>query len=250
MSTYRAWRPPPIEWQLDNDEIHIWRVALQAPSASVLDKMSSTLASDEIDRVKHLRLQRDRERFIVARGILRILLGRYLGCVPQALHFTYNMYGKPSLDNAACRSPLSFNLSHAGGLALVAVTQHRALGVDIEPIRDDLALGQIADHFFSQAEQVSLRALPPTQQIEAFFKVWTRKEAYIKARGEGLSLALDSFDVSVVPGASAALLETRDDPAHAGRWTLEDLWPTPRYVAALAYEGRGCRINCWQWRWS
>jgi 4'-phosphopantetheinyl transferase len=175
--------------------------------------------------------------------VLRAILGGYLNQGPECLSFCYNSQGKPALDGDAIR----FNVSHSHGVALYAVTRGREVGIDIEHIRFDLAVAEIAERFFSRREVVMLRALPAEVQRQAFFLCWTRKEAYIKARGEGLSLPLDQFDVSLAPGEPAAVLGTQRDPSEASRWSLQELTPAPGYVAALAVEGHGWRLTCWQW---
>jgi 4'-phosphopantetheinyl transferase len=176
--------------------------------------------------------------------VLRAILGRYLGSDPRRLRFHSNHYGKPSLAEPA--GWLRFNLSHSGGLALVAVTLDHELGVDVEQVRADLAGLSIAEQFFSPAEVATLRALPEPDRLQAFFNCWTRKEAFVKARGEGLSFPLKRFDVSLAPGEPAALLATHDDPAEAGRWTLHALSPGPGYVAAVAVYGPIMRVECWR----
>jgi 4'-phosphopantetheinyl transferase len=142
---------------------------------------------------------------------------------------------------------LSFNLTHSHQLALYAVTRRREIGVDLEYVRADFADEQIAERFFSPREVAALRTVPENLLKEAFFHCWTRKEAYVKAKGEGLSIPLDQFDVSLAPGEPALLLSTRDDPQEADRWSLQALFPGSGYVAALAVEGRTWRLKCWQW---
>jgi 4'-phosphopantetheinyl transferase len=121
------------------------------------------------------------------------------------------------------------------------------VGIDLEYIRSDLQVEQLAERFFSRREIATLRTLPPEVQRQAFFLCWTRKEAYLKARGEGLSLPLDQFDVSLIPGEPAALLSTQRDPYEVSRWSLQELTPAPGYAAALAVEGHGWGLACWQW---
>ena len=142
---------------------------------------------------------------------------------------------------------IRFNLSHSHGKALYAVSRGREIGVDLEFIRGDLEAEQIAERFFSHSEIETLRALPLSLRKHAFFLCWTRKEAYIKARGEGLSLPLDQFDVSLIPGEPAALLSTQSDSDEALRWSLRNLTPASGYAAALATEGRDWTLSCWQW---
>lgn len=242
-----SWRPPPKILRLGIDEVHVWRATLDL-KAGGLQSLQQTLSADERVRAGRFHFQRDREHFIVGRGLLRTLLGRYLETDPGQLRFCYSPHGKPALAWEANRNRLRFNLSHSRGLALYAVTRARELGVDIEFIRPEPADEEIAERFFSPREVAALRALPSNMQREAFFNCWTRKEAYIKARGEGLTLRLDQFDVTLTPGEPAALLSTNGDPQEASRWALKNLAPGPGYGAALAVEGDNWRLKCWQWQ--
>ena len=241
-----SWPPPPETLALGSDEIHVWRAALNCGAAPLQDLLQ-TLSADERARAGRFYFQQDREHFIAARGRLRIILGRYLVIDPNQLRICYSPSGKPSVAQECGGEAVRFNVSHSHGLALYAITHGRELGVDLERIRPDRADAQLAEHFFSPREVAMLRALPTSLQQEAFFHCWTRKEAYIKAKGEGLSCPLDRFDVSLVPGEAAALLSTPDDPPEASRWTLQELFPGPGYVAAIAVEGRGWRLRCWQY---
>jgi 4'-phosphopantetheinyl transferase len=179
--------------------------------------------------------------------VLRDILGRYLGRPPAALEFCYSAYGKPALAVGLEASGVRFNISHSHEMALFAVTCRREVGVDIEYLAREIRAAEIAERFFSARERADLRALPAEAQHRAFFNCWTRKEAYIKAHGEGLSLPLDGFDVTLGPGEPAALLATRGDPHEVLHWSLQALAPGPGYVAALAVEGRGWGATGWQW---
>jgi 4'-phosphopantetheinyl transferase len=240
-----GWRVPSCRPPLEPQQVHVWRVPLDIP-ASVRTALHETLSPDERDRAGRYRFDRDRNRFTVGRGVLRLLLGSYLGIPPDRPRLCYGAQGKPALANEGGEWDLQFNLSHSQGLALVAFSPGRALGVDLEQIRPDLAEDRIAESFFSRQEVATLRALPPEQQAEAFFACWTRKEAYIKALGGGLSISLDSFDVSLAPGAPAALLRVRDDPGEASRWSLRELDPGPGFAGALVVEGHGWQLERWQ----
>lgn len=242
----RSWYPPPKVLTLGSDEVHVWRASLDLPASRVRG-LQQTLAADERARAERFYFQKDREHFIVARGVLRDILGRYLDMQPGQLRFCYSPNGKPALAREFGGDALRFNLSHSHGLALYAVNSGREIGVDIERIRHDLAKEQIAERFFSPHEVSVLHALPANMQKEAFFTCWTRKEAYIKATGKGLTFPLDIFDVSLVPGEPAALLSTKWDPQEASRWSLQELNPGPGYVAAIAVEGHHWRLKCWQW---
>ncbi|MBA3256820.1 MAG: 4'-phosphopantetheinyl transferase superfamily protein [Pyrinomonadaceae bacterium] len=241
------WSSPPKNLILRSDEVHVWRATLDLQYSRV-QSLQQTLAADERRRAERFYFQTDREHFIVGRGLLRAIIGRYLEIEPSRLRFCYSPHGKPSLAGEFNADALCFNLSHADGLALYAVTRGRQLGIDIERVRADLADEQVAEQFFSPREVAVLRALSGDMQQLAFFNCWTRKEAYIKARGEGLSLPLDQFDVSLAPGGPAALLSTAGNPQEAFRWSLRELTPGSGYVAALAAEGDNWELRCWQWR--
>lgn len=192
--------------------------------------MRLMLSADERDRADQYRFERDRNRYTVGRALLRALLARYCDAHPAELVFDYGGFGKPSLKDGP-----SFNLSHSGALALYAFADSGELGVDVELQNDDFAKDRIAERFFSPAEVRSLRALPAEQQPGAFLCCWTRKEAFIKARGDGLSLALDSFDVTLAPDVPAALLRTAWSVREPRRWHMRDLSDRAGgYVAALA----------------
>jgi 4'-phosphopantetheinyl transferase len=206
------------------------------------------LTADEIARAEHFSFEKDRNRFVVARGLLRVLLAAYLRVEPQQLRFCYNAYGKPALDDALQECALQFNLSHSQGLALFAFAYQRVVGIDVEYMRAGIEYEQLAQHFFSPYEHEVLQALPNEMRREAFFNCWTRKEAYIKARGEGLSIPLDAFAVSLRPGESAALLNNREDLREVTRWSLCALAPGTEYAGALAVEGSGWRLSCWHWQ--
>ena len=209
--------------------------------------MLSTLSADEKERAARFYFQRDREHFIVARGALRAILGRYLQRDPTRVGFRYSPHGKPALAMEAPGEGLRFNISHSHGLALCAVTRGREIGVDLERVRSIANLEQIAERFFSPGENAEPRALPARVKAEAFFNGWSRKEAYLKARGDGLSLSLDQFDVSLASGEPARLPRNQREPRDVGRWPLQELPPVFGYVAALAVEGHGLQIRGWQW---
>ena len=246
MLNAHAWNPPPTDLVLTTAEVHVWQASLQPPvwRAHALEQILAPVERERADR--YVRSE-DRTRFIVGRGVLRTILGSYIGLDPDQLRFCYNPFGKPALAAAAGGEAIRFNVSHADGLALIAVTGSREVGVDLERIRPDFGTEEIAERFFSRREVAALRALPAARRVKAFFACWTRKEAYLKARGEGLSLPLDRFDVSLGPDQPAALLAVHDDPAEAMRWSLRELVPGPDHMAALAVEGHAWHLRCWQW---
>ena len=242
---------PSERLRLDKDEVHIWRCDLDQPT-SVRQGLIATLAEDERAKAARFYFDKDRNHFIVARGTLRAILGYYLNLNPAGLRFCYGEYGKPMLARELHGESLRFNLSHSDGLALVAVTRGREIGVDLEKIRPGMPDEGIAERFFSTGEVRALHELPRHQQDEGFFNCWTRKEAYIKAKGEGLSMPLSEFEVSLAPGESAALLSTKRDPHEAARWSMRELFPALGFVAAVVVEGSGWQLRCLQWseQWS
>lgn len=239
-----SWSPGPKRPELTAEEVHVWRAWLDAGESEVA-RLRALLSDEERARADRFYFAKDRRHFTVARGLLRALAARYTGRPAELISFTYNEYGKPSLSDEGAE--LRFNLSHSKGLALYAFARGREVGVDVEFSREDFGGEEIASRFFSPAEVAALRALPDAEKTRAFFNCWTRKEAYIKAHGLGLSLPLEGFDVSLAPGQPAALLGTRHDPAQAARWSLRALSPADGYAAALAAEGHGWRLSCWSW---
>lgn len=232
--------------RLGSGDVDVWQASLRQPAAWV-EGFRQTLSGDELRRADSFHFQRHREAFIVGRGLLRSLLGGYLQVLPQELLFSYTEFGKPSLAGSSGAAPLRFNFSSSHEMALYAFTMNREVGVDIEHRRADVECEQLAERFFSPSEYESLRKVPPHLRPRAFFNCWTRKEAFIKAVGEGLSFPLDRFDVSLVPGEPAGLLTVRGDVREAARWSLIDLPSPPDYAAALVVEGHGWRLRRWQW---
>lgn len=211
-------------------EVHSWCVPLDAPADTVA-ALAATLAEDERGRSARYRFAADRQRFIVAHGALRDLLGRYLGSDPGEIRFTHNAFGKPAL-HSELGSPLTFNLSHSGAYAVVAIAPGADVGVDVEQIRVLPDQEEIARRFFAAAAVDELRRLPRRVQAAAFFRWWTRHEAYVKACGEGLELRANA------PQEFAA----------ARRWSLYTIRPAPGYIGALAVAGGDWRVRQWQWQ--
>ena len=217
----------------------------QAPSQ--IQGFLHTLAPDEQARASRFYFARDREHFIVARGVLRAVLGCYLHRAPEYLAFCYGDHGKPGLARQCDEDAIRFNVSHSRGLALYAVARGRQVGIDIEHIRFDLAVAEIAKRFFPRREAAMLLALPTEAQRQAFFRCWTRKEAYIKALGDGLSLPLDQFDLPPAAEEPDMAPGAQQDPSETSRWSLQELTAAPGYAASLAVEGHDWRLVCWQW---
>jgi len=245
-STHQLWLSPPANLTLPNSEVHVWRAALDQPASHVRN-LAQILSSDERNRAQRFHFERHKRRFTVGRGVLRTILGWYLDIEPRQLEFSYGPQGKPYLAKQFGEPALQFNLSHSHELALFAFTLGREIGVDLEFIRPMPDLEEVATRFFSTNENAVLNRIPVRQKVEAFFTCWTRKEAYIKARGEGLSMPLNEFDVSLSPGEPAALLNVRINPQEVNRWSLQALDPAPGYIGALIVEGQAWDLSCWQW---
>jgi len=229
--------------KLPNDEIHIWYASLEQP----LSEFQRLLSADERERAERYHFEEDRRRFIVRRGILRTLLGNYLDIEPYQVQFCYGNNKKPGIADILGGRKVQFNLSHSRGLGIYAFTRTHEIGVDVEYIRDIPERGQIAERFFSARENAVFQSLPESQKQKAFFNCWTRKEAFVKATGDGLSYPLDSFDVSLVPGEPARLTGIKGDLNEASRWSLRELEPAVGFTAALAVKGRIERVYSRQW---
>lgn len=237
------WFSPPELMDLQPHQVDVWRISLDPPLDTV-KHLESTISEEESQRAARFRFTVDRDRYIVAHGSLRYILSENLRCDPKRLHFSTNEYGKPALED----HKLDFNLSHSGDYALVAVTREYKVGVDVEIIRSDMEHEKLAKRFFSPNEVAELTTLPSDQIIRGFFNCWSRKEAYIKAQGLGLSLPLASFDVSLTPNEPATLRATRPNPDEAARWTLISLDVGCAYVGALAVEGQELSFRFWDWK--
>jgi 4'-phosphopantetheinyl transferase len=242
MKLTSSFRLAPARLMLDVNQVDVWRADLELAPPE-LDRLQETLSADELDRATRFYFPKDQKHFIAARGILRDILSRYLGRSPTALHFFYAFLGKPSLASDCAAESFRFNLSHSGSTALYAVARQREVGIDLERIEPRLVEDDIAERFFSPNEVTKLRSLPASARSQAFFNCWTRKEAYVKARGAGLQIPLESFDVSLAPDEQVAFLSEGE----VG-WSLRALRLDPDYAAAIAAEGKDWQLRLWQWQ--
>lgn len=240
-----AWGPHPGEWALGARDVHAYRVLLgnHAPRTGML---LSLLSADERQRAGEFGTDALRDRFVLSRGILRELLSRYLGMPAAEIVLDYGSHGKPGLHRDT-DSRITFNLSHSGNVALYALAWDRAIGVDVECRGRGVAHEKVSRRFFAEAERVDLAALPADQVRRGFFNCWTRKEAYLKARGRGLSVSLSGFAVALTPGEPAVLRWVADEPEAPDQWRLRVLDPGEGYVAAVCVEGDGWRLRCMEW---
>lgn len=218
----------------NNTEAAIW--VAEVTGTNSLSDWEALLGPDERERAHSFHFPEDWQRYVYGRGLLRWLLGSYLELDPAALKFTYSEHGKPELAAGLSPRPLHFNLSHSGTKLLLAFAWERRVGADVEQVTGNRDLEQIAKRFFSPAERTALLALEGNTRKEAFYLCWSRKEAFLKAVGDGLSMPLDQFDVAVHPGKPAALLATRPDPTEAERWEMHGVDMGPGYAAAVVLE--------------
>lgn len=233
---------PEARIPLPQNEVHLWRIDL-ATVATAEQRWEQILSVDERTRAARFHFSRDRQYFTATRGLLRTILASYAASDPKELVFRYSDKDKPSLSPGHSGTQLEFNVSHSGSVALLAFAQGKAVGVDVEQVRENFEHEAIARRFFSEDEQRQLAALAPSERYGGFFRCWTRKEAYIKAQGTGLSLPLHEFDVSLRPGDVNALINTRPDSTEAARWCLQEVPAGDGYIAALCVRGHGWRLK-------
>lgn len=217
-------------------DVHVWSASVDVSDAE-LNVYRNQLSTRELHRAAQFRFLRDRARFIARHGLLRALLGRYLGIPPHQLRFCYGQHGKPALAGP-CSLPLKFNLSHSDGLALYAISRTCEVGIDVERVREEFPWQEVVGQVLSIRERAGLFHLPPALRRAAFYTSWTRKEAFLKATSQGFADPLDRFDVSWNPEEPVTLLERRVDASAVSRWSLYDVSPGASYVGALAVQSR------------
>jgi 4'-phosphopantetheinyl transferase len=227
---------------LGQDEVHVRIASLDCPQSDT-KYLDNILAEDEINRANRFHFKKDRERFVAGRGLLRMILSSYVGMPANEIIFTYGCHGKPGLRRHDGRPAIEFNLAHSAGTAIYAITRDRPVGIDIELVDHEFPIESVAERFFSKVEVAAFRSLPRDMQRIAFFKCWTRKEAFIKALGDGLSCPLADFDVFLTPGERARLLKVRWAPEEASRWCMEDIDSVPNCAAAVVFSGSPCRLH-------
>lgn len=245
----RHWHRAPASLALGRDDVHVWRVPLDVPRDVVAD-LVPLLSDEENARARQMLCDTAGRRFIASHGALRRILSRYRHERPEQIRFVTDARGKPHLASLAGAPTLRFSLSHSGESALVAVAEDRDVGVDIERIRPLSAWREIAARYFSKQERAALCALPQDRALDAFFQGWTRKEAYCKALGQGVSQRWRQFNVSLTPGVTTELPGAGPEAGLEGGFTVCPLAPGARHVAAVAARGAGWHLVCWQWSWA
>jgi 4'-phosphopantetheinyl transferase len=236
---------PPMPASLAEGDVHVWRIDLDAGAAD--HRLWAALSPDEVARAARFHFERDRARFVVARAALRRILEDYLGTGPAAIAFVYGSHGKPALARPWSESGVCFNLSHSQEVGLCAVTRDRRIGVDVERIRPLDDMQYLAGRVFSASERAALHRLPPSARLAGFFNAWTRKEAFIKALGEGLSHPLERFDVTLAPDVPARIERIDGDPRRAARWALCAVEVDDEHVGAVAVEAPPPALQLRRW---
>jgi 4'-phosphopantetheinyl transferase len=232
--------------RLQKGEVRIWSTSLEVGAAELQDR-ESVLSEDERRRARRFVFERDRVAFVAARAALRSILARCTAVDAASIQFAYAAAGKPELAGAAAASGIRFNLSHSEALAVIAVALERPIGADVEWLGREVDYEPVARTFFSAAEVAALTALPPHLRKQGFFNCWTRKEAFLKATGEGIGSRHARFDVSLAPGEPARLLRIGDEHPSAAHWHLHAFEPAPGYVAAVAFQGECTRLSVASW---
>jgi 4'-phosphopantetheinyl transferase len=228
--------PPSNLCSPSYNEVHLWLANLDVPIERVRE-LATILSPDERARAERFYFELHRNRFIVSRGGLRTILGRYLNIKPDRVEFEYSSRGKPKLADSCGAEQLRFNVSHSQDLALYGFSCDRAIGVDLEYLRAIDDVQKIAQRFFSTQESAIIDSLPEDERIAAFFRGWTAKEAYLKATGDGLAGSLEAPEVSLEPGEPVRLLALDGDSQAAARWHLHSFIPAVDYIATVAIEG-------------
>lgn len=238
-----AWKSSPLNLKLSPDYLDIWQVPL-SPSPR-MDRYRALLSRDELDRCGRFKSEKRRREYTIIRGLLRLLIGRCMDVDPSTFEFAYTEHQKPYLPAASLGVPISFNITHSHNLALIALTLERMIGVDIEFIRHNVEFRKLAKRFFSKQESRALDAYDDTLLPAAFFACWTRKEAFVKALGDGIAFGLHDFTVSVDPRDREVALLTDRDSNESGKWSIINLDIVSDYAAAIAANGEKFKLRLW-----
>jgi len=230
-----------LDYQINDQQIHIWTVDV---SNHLNPDFAAYLDNQESERAERFKFSKDRNCFIGSHVALRILLGKYCDCAPRAIAYEYTAYNKPTLiDN----NPIQFNLSHSHNQAIIAITKNHPIGIDIEYMQEKKILTELAKRFFSSQEYEEYKSLATSQKTLGFYNCWTRKEAFVKALGIGITCPLKSFSVNLTPEIDAKILSVQNNQDDVNQWKLFGFIPENNYCAAIAWRGPekelyGCKI--------
>jgi 4'-phosphopantetheinyl transferase len=244
-----TWAAIPLPLELSTDLVHVVRFPLDLP-VEQWTSLNKFLTDDERDRAARFRVNSPRQQFVICRATLRRLLSSLCGIEPKQIPLICENHGKPRVTNATLgRSgpEIEFNVSHSGHFGLIALTLESPVGIDVEEHNSDVQMLKVAERFFAPEETAALHKLSPEKQLAGFYRGWTCKEAYIKAKGAGLSLSLCSFCVEIDPDCPASLLRINDQPHEPAKWTTQSLEIGQNYAAAVMVARPNCQIECWNW---
>ena len=241
------WANPPDDLfqKLRPGQVHVWRARIEE-SSSQASHYRSYLSTDEIQKAERCRIPHPQYQFVVTRGILRRLLGRYLGVPPTQLRFGAQARGKPTLEDP-CDTSFQFNVSHARGMALLAFTIEHPLGIDVEWVNQNVHVRDIAARYFSPREVAYLSSLPSERFNQDFFSFWTCKEAYLKMEGRGLSKGLAQCEITLQPDSVGVALSQLDKQDQVKPCSLLRIHASPEHVGAVAVEDPTAEISYWDW---
>ena len=239
---YCDWSKPPGNLTLLENEIHLWRANLDLPSVTI-NKLASSLSEDERTRANCFRFEQHRQHFIAGRGILRQLVANYLQVKSDLVIFEYSSRGKPHLASALNQGNLHFNVSHSQGWALYGFNYQRIIGVDLEFIKDNIDYKQLAKRFFTSQEVELINSYPAREQKTIFFQLWTAKEAYLKAKGDGLAGSLDSIQFTLNHNQEINLVAIKQDHKQASNWLIKNFIPQDNFVATIVVENSSPASN-------
>ncbi|MDJ0533219.1 MAG: 4'-phosphopantetheinyl transferase superfamily protein [Xenococcaceae cyanobacterium MO_207.B15] len=237
-----VWQNPSPNLTLLNDEIHLWRANLNL-SPQHIEQLETTLSEDEQLRANRFRFPNHRRRFVAARGILRQLLGFYLQTSGDIVSFTYNLKGKPQLAPDFSNTNLEFNISHSQDLALYSFNRDQIIGIDLEYLRDNVDYENIAQRFFCQREFNLITTCPKQQQLARFYQLWTAKEAYLKATGEGLAGGLETLEINFDSAGNIYLYKIKNQKNLAHQWSLYNFIPETNFIATIALSGKEKKLT-------
>jgi 4'-phosphopantetheinyl transferase len=239
-----SWQIPETCRTLDEGDVHVFTFRLNPP-AEVRESLATYLSEEESARAARFRFERDRHRFVVGRGVLRSVLGEYVEAPPEKIQFHYNAQGKPMLRPEMSNGRLHFNLAHSEDIAVLGITRAGQVGVDVERVRPLPDFDELVKQFFSPRESEEFLKLSEVEKPEAFFNLWTRKEAWLKATGEGIAHSLHLVEVSFLPGQSARLLSIPARLRANPDWLLHPLYPARDFAAAVAVNAKQAQFKCW-----
>lgn len=240
-----SWLQASSSPSFPTSRVDVWRVLLDEPAKA--DSEAGSLSADEIARASRFHFEKDRVHFTRCRSALRGLLAEYLSIPAREIRFEYMTNGKPRVAAGQNPRALQFNVSHSAGLALIAIGSEYRLGVDIEKIRNDADTTSLAERFFSVRERAGLRALPSHLRVPGFFACWTRKEAFLKATGAGLSFPLADFSVTTHPDLDPELEDINGNTEAGKQWFLADLSVVDGYRAAVALDRACSQLETYAW---